>query len=112
VPRHWRAVVPAFVLGPALPSHCAAQHRERQRLRIVAFALPMPIFFLKGGMSASLSALGGGNLVLLVVTKLIQESAAAYPLARRTLAPPCAVSLGSTADRVANHAQLPVLIGR
>ena len=84
-----QAVLPAFVLGLALSSHYAAHQREQQRLRIVAFAFLTPFFFLKGGMSVSLSALWAnlGVLVLLFLAKLLPKFAAVYPVARRTFAP-------------------------
>ena len=52
------AVLPAFVLGLAL-APMFHRHRELQRkLRVVAFGLVTPFFFLKGGMNVSLGALG------------------------------------------------------
>src|SRR5436309_1838791 len=52
------AVLPVFVLGLVL-GPMFHRHRELQRkLRIVAFGAITPFFFLKGGMSVSLRALG------------------------------------------------------
>ena len=84
-----QAVLPAFVLGLALSSHYARHRSEQQRLRVVAFAFLTPLFFLRGGMSVSLSALWAnlGVLALLFLAKLLPKLAAVYPLARRYCAP-------------------------
>jgi Kef-type K+ transport system membrane component KefB len=86
---HSQAVLPAFVLGLALSSHYAEHRLEQQRLRVVAFAFLTPLFFVKGGMNVSLSALWAnlGVLVLLFAAKLIPKLAGVYPLARRYCAP-------------------------
>jgi Kef-type K+ transport system membrane component KefB len=84
-----QAVLPAFVLGLALSSHYASHRSEQERLRVVAFAFLTPIFFLRGGMSVSLSALWAnlGVLALLFAAKLGPKLAGVYPLARRYCAP-------------------------
>jgi Kef-type K+ transport system membrane component KefB len=86
---HSQAVLPAFVLGLALSSHYAQHRLEQQRLRVVAFAFLTPLFFIKGGMNVSLSALWAnlGVLALLFAAKLIPKLAGVYPLARRYCAP-------------------------
>lgn len=83
------AVLPAFVLGLALSSHYASHRTEQERLRVVAFAFLTPLFFLRGGMSISLSALVSslGVLALLFAAKMVPKLAAVYPLARRYCAP-------------------------
>lgn len=83
------AVLPAFVLGLALSSHYASHRREQERLRVVAFAFLTPLFFLRGGMSVSVGALGAnlGVLALLFAVKLLPKLAGVYPLARRYCAP-------------------------
>jgi Kef-type K+ transport system membrane component KefB len=83
------AVLPAFVLGLALSSHYAEHRLEQERLRVVAFAFFTPLFFLRGGMSVSLSALWSslGVLGLLFLAKLVPKLAGVYPLARRYCAP-------------------------
>jgi Kef-type K+ transport system membrane component KefB len=83
------AVLPAFVLGLALSSHYASHRSEQERLRVVAFAFLTPLFFLRGGMSVSLPALGAnvGVLMLLFLVKVIPKLAGVYPLARRYCAP-------------------------
>lgn len=84
-----QAVLPAFVLGLALSKHYAAHRQEQERLRVVAFAFLTPLFFLRGGMSVSLSALSAnlGVLALLFLAKLLPKLASVYPLARRYCAP-------------------------
>ena len=86
---HSQAVLPAFVLGLVLSSHYAQHRLEQQRLRVVAFAFLTPLFFVKGGMNVSLSALWAnlGVLALLFAAKVIPKLAGVYPLARRYCAP-------------------------
>ena len=84
-----QAVLPAFVLGLALSSHYTKHRQEQERLRVVAFAFLTPLFFLRGGMSVSVSALWAnlGILALLFLAKLLPKLAGVYPLARRYCAP-------------------------
>jgi Kef-type K+ transport system membrane component KefB len=58
-------------------------------MRVVAFAFLTPFFFLKGGMSVSVSALWAnlGVLGLLFVGKMAPKLVGIYPLARRYTAP-------------------------
>jgi len=79
------AVLPVFVLGLVL-GPMFHRHPELQRkLRIVAFGAITPFFFLKGGMSVSLGALGpqlalvGGFLAV----KLAAKGVGVFPLARQ-----------------------------
>jgi Kef-type K+ transport system membrane component KefB len=82
-------VLPAFVLGLALSNHYATHRTEQERLRVVAFAFLTPLFFFKGGMSVSVSALWAnlGVLALLFGAKMLPKLAGVYPLARRYCAP-------------------------
>ena len=78
------AVLPAFVLGLAL-APMFHRHRELQRkLRVVAFGLVTPFFFLKGGMNVSLGALGPhlGALLGFFLVKIAAKAAGVFPLAR------------------------------
>jgi Kef-type K+ transport system membrane component KefB len=78
------AVLPVFVLGVVL-APMFHRHRELQRkLRVVAFAMVTPFFFLKGGMNLSLGALGpqAGLLLAFFGVKLAAKSVAVFPLAR------------------------------
>lgn len=86
---HSHAVLPAFVLGLVMSNHYARHRQEQERLRVVAFAFLTPFFFLKGGMSVSVSALWAnlGVLGLLFAGKMVPKLAGVYPLARRFTAP-------------------------
>jgi len=86
---HSHAVLPAFVLGLVLSGHFARHRKEQERLRVVAFAFLTPFFFLKGGMSVSVSALWAnlGLLGLLFLAKMVPKLGGVYPLARRYCAP-------------------------
>jgi len=86
---HSHAVLPAFILGLALANHYATHRKEQERLRVVAFAFLTPLFFFKGGMSVSVSALWEnlGVLALLFGAKLVPKLLGVYPLARRYCAP-------------------------
>ena len=79
------AVLPAFVLGLVMSKHYAEHREEQKRLRVVAFALLTPFFFVKGGLNVSLSAVGAnlGILLVLLAAKLVPKLAFVYPLARR-----------------------------
>jgi Kef-type K+ transport system membrane component KefB len=79
------AVLPAFVLGLVMSRHYAEHREEQKRLRVVAFALLTPFFFIKGGMNVSLSAVASslGVLGVLLAAKMVPKIALVYPLARR-----------------------------
>lgn len=78
------AVLPVFVLGLSLAS-MFKEHRELQRkLRIVAFAMITPFFFIKGGMNVSLADLATNwpLLVILFLVKTGAKFAGVWPFAR------------------------------
>ncbi|MBN1172753.1 MAG: cation:proton antiporter [Micromonosporaceae bacterium] len=79
------AVLPAFLLGLAVSRTLARHPGALQRLRVVAFALLTPLFFLRSGMAVSLPLVWAslGLLTMLLVVKLVAKLAAVYPLARR-----------------------------
>jgi Kef-type K+ transport system membrane component KefB len=79
-----QAVLPAFLLGLAASRLYAAHDVERQRLRVVAFALLTPVFFIRSGMNVSLAALGAnlGLLAALFGVKLVAKLGGVLPLAR------------------------------
>lgn len=83
------AVLPAFLFGLAMARLLAAHRTQQRRLRVVAFALLTPFFFLKSGMSVSLPAVIAnlGWLVELLVVKLIAKFVGVYPLARHYVTP-------------------------
>ena len=79
------AVLPAFILGLAMSRWMASDRTQQQRLRVVAFALLTPFFFLKSGMNISLPAVAAnlGWLAALLAVKLVTKFAGVFPLARR-----------------------------
>lgn len=79
------AVLPAFLFGLAMARLLASQRVQQQRLRVVAFALLTPFFFLKSGMNISLSAVvaNSGWVVALFGVKLIAKIAGVFPLTHR-----------------------------
>jgi Kef-type K+ transport system membrane component KefB len=85
-----QAVLPAFVLGLVMAGHYAAHPKEQERLRVVAFAFLTPLFFVRGGMAVSLSAVWTslGALGLLLAAKMVPKLAGIYPIARRTMTGP------------------------
>ena len=84
------AVLPAFVLGLVMARHYQRHQRERERLRVVAFAFLTPFFFVKGGLAVSLPAVWTslGALGVLAAAKMIPKVAGVHPLARRTMRGP------------------------
>ncbi len=82
------AVLPAFLFGLAMARLLAANRTQLQRLRVVAFALLTPFFFLKSGMYVSLPAVvaNAGWLAALLAVKLVAKFVGVYPLARRYVA--------------------------
>ncbi len=79
------AVLPAFVLGLVMSRHYQEHREEQKRLRVVAFALLTPFFFIKGGMNVSLGAVARnlGLLAVLLAAKMLPKIGFVYPLARR-----------------------------
>lgn len=79
------AVLPVFVLGLCLAT-MFREHKELQRkLRIVAFAMITPFFFIKGGMNVSLFEVAENWLLLLILfgVKSVAKFVGVWPLARR-----------------------------
>jgi Kef-type K+ transport system membrane component KefB len=82
---HSHAVLPVFVLGLCL-AMMFREHKELQRkLRIVAFAMITPFFFIKGGMNVSLSEVAENwqLLLILFVVKSVAKLIGVWPLAKR-----------------------------
>jgi Kef-type K+ transport system membrane component KefB len=79
------AVLPAFLLGLAMARTLATNRTQLQRLRVVAFALLTPFFFLKSGMNVSIPAViaNFGILLAFLGVKLSAKFIGVYPLARR-----------------------------
>jgi Kef-type K+ transport system membrane component KefB len=82
------AVLPAFLFGLAMARVLAANRVQQRRLRVVAFALLTPFFFLKSGLNVSLPAVVAniGWLAALFGVKLVAKFVGVYPLARRFVA--------------------------
>jgi len=80
-----QAVLPAFILGLVSSRLYQRHHKERQRLRVVAFALLTPAFFIRSGMNVSLGALWAniGLLGAFFGVKVAAKLAGVFPLARR-----------------------------
>jgi Kef-type K+ transport system membrane component KefB len=80
-----QAVLPAFVLGLVMSRHYRRHRLERERMRVVAFALLTPFFFLRGGMNVSLDAVFAnlGVLAVLFAAKMVPKLTLVFPLARR-----------------------------
>ena len=78
------AVLPAFVLGLVLARTFQENPALLRKLRVVAFGMVTPFFFLKGGMNVSIPALGTavGGLLAFFAIKLAAKSIAVFPLAR------------------------------
>jgi len=78
------AVLPAFILGLAVSDVLARHRLQQQRLRVVAFALLAPFFFLKSGMNISLPAVVQNLswLVILLGVKLVVKFIGVYPPSR------------------------------
>jgi Kef-type K+ transport system membrane component KefB len=79
------AVLPAFLFGLAMARFLASHKTQLRRLRVVSFALLTPFFFLKSGMSISLSAVASnlGLLAVLLGLKLAAKFIGVFPMARR-----------------------------
>jgi Kef-type K+ transport system membrane component KefB len=86
---HSHAVLPAFLLGLALARTFARRQPEQQRLRVVAFALLTPFFFIRSGMNVSLAAVAAnlGLLGVFLAVKLAGKFVGVWPLARRYARP-------------------------
>ncbi|PWH15452.1 MAG: hypothetical protein DDG58_11475 [Ardenticatenia bacterium] len=79
------AVLPAFIFGLVMAQFLATHRNQLRRLRVVAFALLTPFFFLKSGMNVSLPAVVAnlGWLAIFLSLKLLAKFIGVYPLARR-----------------------------
>jgi Kef-type K+ transport system membrane component KefB len=79
------AVLPVFVLGLSL-ARMFREHKElRWKLRVVAFAMITPFFFIKGGMNVSLAEVAENWQLLLILlgVKTAAKFVGVWPLAKR-----------------------------
>jgi Kef-type K+ transport system membrane component KefB len=81
------AILPAFVLGLAMSNNFMENRTLQRRLRVVAFAIITPFFFINGGMNISLKLLlvNFGLLVQMLLVKQITKIFGVYPLAKKYL---------------------------
>lgn len=79
------AVLPAFIFGLAMARFLSTHKTQLRRMRVVSFALLTPFFFLKSGMSISLSAVAAnlGLVSIFLILKLASKFVAVFPLARQ-----------------------------
>jgi Kef-type K+ transport system membrane component KefB len=80
-----QAVLPVFILGAVLSKTFAGQRDLQRKLRVIAFGIVTPFFFLKGGMNVSVGALATsiGLVGALFAVKITGKFAGVYPVARR-----------------------------
>jgi Kef-type K+ transport system membrane component KefB len=81
------AILPAFVLGLAMSKNFMENRTLQHRLRVVAFAIITPFFFINGGMNISLKLLllNLGLLVQMLLVKQVAKIVGVYPLAKKYL---------------------------
>ena len=79
------AILPAFVAGLVLSNQFNKNRLLQRKLRIVAFAMITPFFFINGGINISLKMLyqNLGLFVILFGVKQVTKIAGIYPFARR-----------------------------
>lgn len=79
------AVLPVFVLGLCLATMFRERKELQRKVRIVAFAMITPFFFIKGGMNVSLFDVAENwpLLVILFGVKSAAKFVGVWPLARR-----------------------------
>jgi Kef-type K+ transport system membrane component KefB len=81
------AILPAFVLGLSMSNLFMENRKLQHRLRVVAFAIITPFFFINGGMNISLKLLllNLGLLAQLFLVKQVTKIIGVYPLAKKFL---------------------------
>jgi len=79
------AILPAFVGGLVLSNHFSDNRLLQRKLRIVAFAMITPFFFINGGINISLEMLyqNFALFVILLGVKQVTKIMGIYPFARR-----------------------------
>ena len=79
------AILPAFVAGLVLSKTFSENRLLQRKLRIIAFAMITPFFFINGGMNISLEMLykNFGLFAVLFAVKQITKIVGIYPFARR-----------------------------
>lgn len=79
------AVLPVFILGLVLSNTLRSNRELQRKLRIIAFAMITPFFFIKGGMNVSLKEIYAnfGLLLMLFGVKIGAKVIGVYPLAKK-----------------------------
>jgi Kef-type K+ transport system membrane component KefB len=79
------AILPAFVTGLVLSKSFSENRLLQRKLRIIAFAMITPFFFMNGGMNISLKLLYQhfGLFIILFGVKQVAKILGIYPFARR-----------------------------
>ena len=79
------AVLPVFILGLVLSNALRSNRDLQRKLRVIAFAMITPFFFIKGGMNVSLNEVYANFGILLVLfgVKMGAKIIGVYPLARK-----------------------------
>lgn len=79
------AVLPVFILGLVLSNTLRSNRDLQRKLRVIAFAMITPFFFIKGGMNVSLKEVYANFGVLLVLfgVKVGAKLITVYPLAKK-----------------------------
>jgi len=79
------AILPAFVMGLVLSKNFSQNRLLQRKLRIIAFAMITPFFFINGGMNISLRLLYHhlGLFFVLFGVKQVTKIVGIYPFARR-----------------------------
>jgi len=79
------AILPAFVTGLVLSKNFSENRLLQRKLRVIAFAMITPFFFINGGMNISLRLLYQhfGLFVILFAVKQVTKIVGIYPFARR-----------------------------
>ena len=79
------AILPAFVTGLVLSKNFSENRLLQRKLRIIAFAMITPFFFINGGMNISLKMLYQhlGLFAILFGVKLVTKTIGIYPFARK-----------------------------
>jgi len=80
-----QAGLPIFILGLVMSGLLAKHPDLTKKMRVVAFTLITPFFFLKGGMNVNLHyvAAGFGVMLAFLAMKLVSKFVAVYPLAKK-----------------------------
>jgi len=77
-------VLPAYLVGMALAPAFMKDHQLPQRMRIIAFTILTPFYFLKAGSLISISALGTsvGLILVFLALKMLTKFLGVLPLTR------------------------------